>query len=171
MSTVQIVSQTVNTLSVAELEVLIRRIVREEIALTLDERDIYAEATVIEPGSLIHEDLVELLRLKEEGKLKILSCEEAFGSDDDLPSDGGETMSMVQTVSQTVNALSVAELEELIRRIAREEIALAFDERDIYAEPTVIEPGSPLYKDLMDIEQRAQEGRLKFYTYEEVFGK
>ena len=41
MSTVQIVSQTVNTLSVAELEELIRRIVREEIALALDERDIY----------------------------------------------------------------------------------------------------------------------------------
>ena len=32
-----------NTLSVAELEALIRRIVREEIALALDEWDIYAE--------------------------------------------------------------------------------------------------------------------------------
>jgi uncharacterized small protein (DUF1192 family) len=170
MSTVQTVSQTVDTLSVAELEKLIRRIVREEIALALDERDIYAGPTVIKPGSPIYEDLVELLRLKEEGKLKILSYEEAFGSDV-LPSDGGETMSAVQTVSQTVNTLSVAELEELIRCIVREEIALAFDERDIYAEPTVIEPGSPLYEDLMDIERRAQEGRLKFYTYEEVFGK
>ena len=80
MSTVQAVSQTVNTLSVAELEALIRRIVREEVALALDERDIYAEPTVIEPGSPIHEDLVELLRLKEEGKLKLLSYEEVFGS-------------------------------------------------------------------------------------------
>ena len=82
MSTVQTVSQTVNTLSVAELEALIRRIVREEIALALDERDIYVEPTVIEPGSPIHEDLVELLRLKEEGKLKLLSYEEVFGSDE-----------------------------------------------------------------------------------------
>ena len=40
-----------------------------------------------------------------------------------------------------------------------------------FTEPTVIEPGSPLYEDLMDIERRAQEGRLKFYTYEEVFGE
>lgn len=82
MSTVQIVSQAVNTLSVAELEALIRRIVREEVALVLDERDIYVEPTVIEPGSPIHEDLVELLRLKEEGKLKLLSYEEVFGSDE-----------------------------------------------------------------------------------------
>ena len=170
MSTVQTVSQAVNALSVAELEALIRRIVREEIALALDERDIYAEPTVIEPGSPIHEDLVELLRLKEEGKLKILSYEEAFGSEG-LPSDGGETMSTVQTVSQTVDTLSVAELEALIRRIVREEIVLALEEWNIYAEPTVIEPGSPLYEDLVDIEQRAREGRLKFYAYEEVFGK
>jgi hypothetical protein len=169
MPTVQTVSQTVNTLSVAELEALIRRIVQEEVALALDERGIYVEPTVIEPRSPIHEDLVELLRLKEEGKLKILSFEEAFGSDDDL--QGGEMMSAVQTVSQTVNTLSVAELEALIRRIVREEIDLALDERDIYAEPTVIEPESPLYEDLMDIEQRAQEGQLKFYTYEEVFGQ
>lgn len=170
MSTAQAASQTVDTLSVAELETLIRRIVWEQINLALDKRGIYPEPTVIEPGSPIHKDLVELLRLKEEGKLKILSYEEAFRSDD-LPSGGGETMSTVQTFSQTVNTLSVAELEELIRRIVREEIALAFDERDIYAEPTVIEPGSPLYEDLIDIEQRAQEGRLKFYTYEEVFGE
>ncbi len=86
MSTVQTVFQTVNTLSVAELEALIRRIVREEIALALDERDIYPEPTVIEPGSPIYEDLVELIRLKEEGKLQLLGYEEVFGSDDDLQS-------------------------------------------------------------------------------------
>ena len=79
MSTVQAVSQTVNTLSVAELDALIRRIVREEIALALDERDIYAEPTVIEPGSPIHEDLVETLKMAEAGTLRILTREEAFG--------------------------------------------------------------------------------------------
>jgi len=170
MSTVQAVAQTVTTLSVAELEALIRRVVREEIVLALDERDIYAEPTVIEPGSPIHEDLVELLRLKEEGKLKILSYEEAFGGDNDLRSDGGETMSTVQIVSQTVNTLSVAELEELIRRIVREEIVLALDEWDIYAEPTVIEPGSPIHEDLVELLRLKEEGKLKLLSYEEVFG-
>jgi hypothetical protein len=89
MSTAQAAFQTVDTLSVAELETLIRRIVREEIALALDERDIYAEPTVIEPGSLIHEDLVELLRLKEEGQFTFWSYEQVFRSDD-LASDGGD---------------------------------------------------------------------------------
>jgi len=80
MSTAQAVSQTVNTLSVAELESLIRRIVREEIALALDERDIYAEPTVIEPGSPIYEDLVETLKMADAGTLRILTRKEAFGS-------------------------------------------------------------------------------------------
>jgi len=41
---------------------------------------------------------------------------------------------------------------------------------DLHEEPTVIEPGSPLYESLTDIQQRAREGRLKFYTHEEVWG-
>ena len=168
MSTAQTVSQTVNTLSIAELEELIRRIVQEEIALALDERGAYAEPTVIKPGSPIHEDLVELLRLKEEGKLKFWSYEEVFGSDDDL--QGGEMMSAVQTVSQTVNTLSVAELEALIRRIVREEVALALDEWDVYAEPTVIEPGSPIHEDLVETLKMAEAGTLHIMTREEAFG-
>jgi hypothetical protein len=79
MSTVQTVSQAVNTLSVAELEALIRRIVREEVALALDEWDVYSEPTVIEPGSPIHEDLVETLKMAEAGTLHIMTREEAFG--------------------------------------------------------------------------------------------
>jgi hypothetical protein len=118
MSTAQAVSPTVGTLSVAELETLIRRIVWGEITLALDERGIYPEPTVIEPGSPIYEDLVELLRLKEEGQFTFWSYEQVFRSDD-LTSDGGEIMSTVQTVSQAVNTLSVAELEALIRRIVR----------------------------------------------------
>jgi hypothetical protein len=53
----------------------------------------------------------------------------------------------------------------------REEITEALEAWAGYFEPTIIEPGSPLYEDLKDIEQRSQEGRLKFYTYDEVFGK
>ena len=168
MSTAQAVSPTVGTLSVAELETLIRHIVWGEITLALDERGIYPEPTVIEPGSLIYEDLVELLRLKEEGKLKFWSYEEVFGSDDDL--QGGEMMSAVQTVSQTVNTLSVAELEALIRRIVREEVALALDEWDVYAEPTVIEPGSPIHEDLVETLKMAEAGTLHIMTREEAFG-
>lgn len=159
--------QVTITLGVAELEALTRYIVREEVALAFDERDIYAEPTVIEPGSPIHEDLVELLRLKEEGKLKFLSYEEVFGSGDNL--QGDEMMSTTQAVSQTVNALSVAELEALIRRIVQEEIALALDEWDVY-EPTVIEPGSPVYEDLVETLKMAEAGTLRILTREEAFG-
>ncbi len=81
-------------------------------------------------------------------------------------------MSTVTThVSEQVGDLSIAELESLIRRIVREEIESALAGLDLYRKLTIIEPGSPLHEDLKDIERRAQEGRLKFYTYEEVFGK
>ncbi len=81
-------------------------------------------------------------------------------------------MSTVTThASQQVANLSIAELESLIRRIVRDEIESAFAGLGLYEGPTVIEPGSPLHEDLKDIAQRAQEGRLKFYTYEEVFGE
>jgi len=81
-------------------------------------------------------------------------------------------MSTVTThVSEQVADLSIAELESLIRRVVRDEIKSVLAGLDLYEEPTVIEPGSPLHEDLKDIEQRAQEGRLKFYTYEEVFGE
>ena len=80
MSKVQTAAPQVTiTLSVAELEALIRRIVREEVALALDERDVYAEPTVIEPESPIHEDLVETLKMADAGTLRILTREEAFG--------------------------------------------------------------------------------------------
>ncbi len=69
-----------------ELKEIIRSVVREEIAAALETWTGYFEPTIIEPGSPIHEDLVELLRLKEEGKLKLLSYEEVFGDEDDLSS-------------------------------------------------------------------------------------
>lgn len=73
-------------------------------------------------------------------------------------------------VSERVANLSVAELESLIRRVVRDEIESVLAGFDPYEGPTVIEPGSLLYEDLKDIEQRAREGRLKFYTHEEVWG-
>jgi len=81
-------------------------------------------------------------------------------------------MSTVTTqTSEQVANLSMAELESLIRRVVRDEIENALAGLDLREEPTVIEPGSPLHEDLKDIAQRAREGRLKFYTYEEVFGE
>ena len=80
-------------------------------------------------------------------------------------------MSTVRThAPERLTDLSATELEALIHRIVREEIESALTRLGFYEEPTVIEPGSPLYEDLMDIQQRAKEGRLEFYTYEEVFG-
>ena len=65
-----------------ELKEIIRSVVREEITTALEAWAGYFEPTIIEPGSPIHNDLVELLRLKEEGKLDLLNYEEVFGSGD-----------------------------------------------------------------------------------------
>jgi len=73
-------------------------------------------------------------------------------------------------VSGQVTDLSIAELETLIRRVVHDEIESVFAGLNLYEEPTVIEPGSPLYESLIDIQQRAREGRLKFHTHEEVWG-
>ena len=72
---------------------------------------------------------------------------------------------------QMATMFDLDELKEIVRSVVREEIAAALETWTGYFEPTIIEPGSPLYEDLEDIERRAQEGRLKFYTYEEVFGE
>lgn len=84
MSTTQAITQEAATLSVAELEALIRRVVREEITQALEMWGFYEEPTIIEPGSPIHEDLVETLRMAEAGTLRLLSREEVWGADDDL---------------------------------------------------------------------------------------
>jgi hypothetical protein len=81
MSTAQIVSQEAATLSLVELEALIRRVVREEVTQALEAWGLYEGPTIIEPGSPIHEDLVETLRMAEAGTLKILSREEALSAD------------------------------------------------------------------------------------------
>lgn len=77
-------SQVMTTLSLDELQEIIRCVVREEITEAMEAWIGYFEPTIIELGSPIHEDLVELLRLKEEGRLELLSYEEVFGDKDDL---------------------------------------------------------------------------------------
>ena len=78
--------QLATTSNLNELKEIIRSVVREEITAALEAWTGYFEPTIIEPGSPIHNDLVELLRLKEEGKLELLSYEEVFGDKDDLSS-------------------------------------------------------------------------------------
>ncbi len=81
MSTAQTISQEAVTLNVAELEAIIRRIVREEVTQALEAWRLYEEPTIIEPGSPIYQDLVETLKMAEAGTLEILSREEALGAD------------------------------------------------------------------------------------------
>ncbi|MDH7484880.1 MAG: hypothetical protein QHJ81_01230 [Anaerolineae bacterium] len=80
-------------------------------------------------------------------------------------------MAEAQVATLQTTTLSLDELREIIRSVVREEITAALEAWSGYFEPTIIEPGPPLHEDLEDIEWRAREGRLKFYTYEEVFGE
>jgi len=84
MSRTQTISQEASALSVAELEALIRRVVREEVTRALEAWGFYEEPTIIEPESPIDEDLTELLRMKEAGTLRLLTHAEVWGADDDL---------------------------------------------------------------------------------------
>ena len=72
--------------------------------------------------------------------------------------------------------ISLHDLEKIIskvvrrdvRQIVREELARAGAE---IVEPWMSDPESPLYQDMQDLLKRSQAGRLKFHTYEEVFGE
>ncbi len=86
MSTAQTMLQEAVTLNVAELEAIIRRVVREELTRAFEMWGFDKEPTIIEPGSPIHEDLDELLRMKKAGTLGILSRQEALEADDDISS-------------------------------------------------------------------------------------
>jgi len=86
MTEAPVATLQVTTLNLDELKEIIRSVVREEVTTALETWTGYFEPTIIEPGLPIHEDLVELLRLKEEGKLELLSYEEVFEDKDDLSS-------------------------------------------------------------------------------------
>jgi hypothetical protein len=73
----------------------------------------------------------------------------------------------VQTVMVNTDEL-IQLLEPIMRRIVREELAeFAAQETDFF----YLEPGSPLYESLVNIRQRKEKGKLKFYTHKEVFGE
>ena len=72
------------------------------------------------------------------------------------------------TTQETKVALSVQQLESLIRKVVREElIEFAAQELGIFH----LDKESPLYKDMEDILERKKNGKLKFYTHEEIWNE
>ena len=57
---------------------------------------------------------------------------------------------------QVTTTLNLDELKEIIRNVVREEVTAALEAWAGYFEPTIIEPGSPIYEDLKDIKQVEQ---------------
>ena len=59
-------------------------------------------------------------------------------------------------------------LEPIIRRVVREEL-----EDFAVRNPSIfyLEPGSPLYEDMKELRQRAEQDELEFFSYEVVFGE
>jgi hypothetical protein len=78
--------------------------------------------------------------------------------------------------TRTMVTLDLKDLEKIIRKIVRHDVRqivreeLARTGAEV-VEPWMSDPESPLYQDMQDLLKRKQEGRLKFYTYEEVFGE
>jgi uncharacterized protein YajQ (UPF0234 family) len=54
-----------------------------------------------------------------------------------------------------------------LRKIIREEVKKALEEI-LYDE---IEVGSPIWDDLQKLKKRYKKGKVKFYSYEEIFGE
>jgi len=73
-----LMEQTVSNLSLADLEALIRRVVREELARAWEEEE---EGVVyLDDDSPLYQDLLEIRAMKERGEIRVLSREEAFGA-------------------------------------------------------------------------------------------
>ncbi len=77
-------------------------------------------------------------------------------------------MSTVQTVSQATPTLGVIELEALIRRVVQEEVPRVLEAWGFYEGPTIIEPGSPIDKDLTELLRMKEAGTLMILSREEA---
>ena len=64
--------------------------------------------------------------------------------------------------------LNVQQLEEVIRRVVREEL-MAFATQQ--QEPFHLDKESPLYEDMEEILERKKSDRLKFYTHDEIWNE
>ena len=74
----------------------------------------------------------------------------------------------VTATQETKVTLSVQQLEEVIRKVVREELVeFAAQELGIFH----LDKESPLYEDMEDILERKKSGQLKFYTHDEIWNK
>jgi len=77
------------------------------------------------------------------------------------------TVQPPQKISISVDDL-VNLLEPLMRRVVREELArLVVETPDVF----YLEPDSPLYEDMEDILRRKEQGKIRLYSHEEVWGE
>ena len=76
-------------------------------------------------------------------------------------------MSNNATVPQEVKVtLSIQQLEEVIRKVVREELVeFAAQELGVFH----LDKESPLYEDMEDILERKKSGQLKFHTHDEIW--
>lgn len=75
----------------------------------------------------------------------------------------------VPTPMITVNPDELARvLEPMIRRIVREELTRAVTQQ---AKMFRLKPNSPLYDDMREILRRKAAGKIRLYTYAEVWGE
>ena len=73
------------------------------------------------------------------------------------------------TPTITVNPKELARvLEPMIRRIVREELTRVVTQQ---TKVFRLKPDSPLYDDLREILRRKAEGKIKLYSYAEVWGE
>jgi hypothetical protein len=76
-------------------------------------------------------------------------------------------MQTPQKITISVDEL-VNLLEPLMRRVVREELArLAVEAPGVF----YLEPDSPLYEDMEDILRRKEQGKIRLYSHEEVWGE
>ena len=75
-----LMEQTVSNLSLADLEALIRRVVREELARAWEGEEEEEGVVYLDDDSPLYQDLLEIRAMKERGEIRVLSREEAFGA-------------------------------------------------------------------------------------------
>ncbi len=69
------------------------------------------------------------------------------------------------TTEETKITLTVQQLEEVVRKVVREELVeFAAQELGIFH----LDKESPLYEDMEDILERKKSGQLKFHTHDEI---
>ena len=69
----------------------------------------------------------------------------------------------ITETQETTTTLTVEQLEEIIRKVVREELK-AFAAQDFFN----LDKDSPLHKDMEDILERKKSDKLKFHTHAEV---